>query len=285
MVIEHLEREIAKAIGVGVGRMRSVSGGDINDAFEAILTDGRKAFVKTARGAAHPEMFAREADGLKWLDEARVIRIPEVWGVGSRFLVLEWIEPGRPGRDYDAELGRQLAALHRAGAGSFGWTVDNFIGKLPQDNATEPDWPTFYRQRRLEPQVRMAIDRRHMNAAIGAKFEKLFAVLEDRVGPAEAPSRVHGDLWGGNRHVTPDGQPALIDPAPYGGHREMDLAMMQLFGGFGARVFEAYDETFPLADGWRQRVSLYQLYPLLTHVNLFGGSYVGSVQRALAELI
>jgi fructosamine-3-kinase len=156
---------------------------------------------------------------------------------------------------------------------------------LPQSNAPAPTWAEFYRARRIEPQLRRAADDGVASARMLRDGERLLAVMEERVGPPEPPSRLHGDLWGGNLLVDERGDPCLIDPAVHGGHRELDLAMMHLFGGFGARVFEAYDEAFPLAPGHEQRIPLYQLYFLLVHVNLFGGSYVGSVERALAAVV
>lgn len=270
---------VREALGE-VASARPIGGGDINDAFEVKLASGARIFVKTNARAA-PTMFPREAEGLEWLAEPGALRVPKVLAVSPRFLALELIEPGRPARDHDERLGRGLAAIHRAGADRFGWPRDNFIGSLPQDNRREDDWPTFYARRRIEPQLRMAVDAGRASRAMQGGLSRLCERMPDRVGPAEPPSRLHGDLWGGNCHTASDGAPVLIDPAVYGGHREVDLAMMQLFGGFSARVFDAYREAWPLADGWRERVPLYQLYPLLVHVCLFGGSYVDSVERAL----
>ena len=235
-------------------------------------------------------MFAAEARGLGWLAEAGALRIPAVVAVSppeaaAQFLVLELVETGRPARDFDERLGRGLAALHRFGAPNYGLDHDNFIGRLPQANAVESTWERFYRARRLEAQLRRAVDGGLASERMRQGFERLFAALDGLVGPAEAPARLHGDLWGGNLLCDAAGAPCLIDPAVYGGHREVDLAMMRLFGGFGARVFAAYEEAWPLADGAAQRIPLYQLYPLMVHVNLFGGGYVGSVEAALSRLI
>ena len=277
-----VSESVGCALGSRVERTTRLSGGDINDAFAAELSDGRRVFVKanahTPRG-----MFAAEAEGLAWLGEARVVAVPQVLAVGDDFLVLELIEPGRRRPDFDAMLGRSLAALYAHGAGGFGHARDNFIGRLPQDNHAESDWPTFYRERRLAPMVTRA--RSVLGQGLVASFERLYALLPELVGPAEAPARLHGDLWGGNLHVTAGGEPCVIDPAVYGGHREMDLAMMRLFGGFGARVFAAYHEAFPLAPGHEERVDLHQLYPLLVHVNLFGSGYVDGVRRVLGRYV
>lgn len=276
--------ELEQALGASITAQRALRGGDINDAFAITLSDGREVFVKSKRAA--PEgMFAREAEGLEWL-RTGALRIPEVLAVGERFLALERIAPGRPRADHDEQLGRGLAALHRATpAEGFGLARDNFIADLPQDNQRTPDWPSFYVERRLRPMLRRAVDAGRASAAMKRGFERLFARMTELVGPPEPAARLHGDLWGGNAMVDERGAPVLIDPAAYGGHREVDLAMMRLFGGFGARVFAAYEEAWPLAPGAEERVGLYQLYPLLVHVVLFGGGYAGSVERHLDQLV
>jgi fructosamine-3-kinase len=273
------------AVGGKVTGARAVGGGDINRADAVTLADGRKLFVKT--NAREPAgMFAAEARGLAWLAEARALREPEVVAHGPGFLALELVEAASPARDFDERLGRGLAALHRHGAPRFGLDHDNFIGRLPQDNAaaSHGDWAAFYRERRLEPQLRLAADEGLASSRLRRGFERLFAALDDLVGPAEPPARLHGDLWGGNLLCDEAGAPCLCDPAVYGGHREIDLAMMRLFGGFGARAFAAYAEAWPLAAGYAARVPLYQLYPLMVHVNLFGGGYVGQVEAVLDRL-
>jgi fructosamine-3-kinase len=272
------------AVGGRVASARPVPGGDINRADAVTLADGRRLFVKT--NAYEPTgMFAAEARGLSWLAEARALRVPEVIAHGPGFLALELIEPAPPARHFDERLGRGLAALHRHGAPRFGLDHDNFIGRLPQDNSpTEPRWAVFYRQRRLEPQLRRATNEGLASPRMRDGFARLFNDLDDLVGPEEPPSRLHGDLWGGNLLCDDAGAPCLCDPAVYGGHREIDLAMMRLFGGFGARAFAAYAEAWPLADGHAERVALYQLYPLMVHVNLFGGAYVAQVEAILNRL-
>jgi fructosamine-3-kinase len=233
-------------------------------------------------------MFEAEARGLRWLAEASAIRIPRVVALSDErpaYLALELLTPAKRRPDFDEALGRSLAALHAFGAPSFGLDHDNFIGRLAQSNTAADDWASFYWASRLEPQLRLATDRGLIDGETGSRFNTLRRLLSERVGPEEPPSRLHGDLWGGNLHVDETGQPCLIDPAAYGGHREIDLAMMRLFGGFGERVFAAYNDAWPLAPGAGDRVSLYQLYPLMVHVNLFGGSYVGSVKRALSACV
>jgi len=284
-----LASSLARALGAKVQRARTVAGGDINDAWAVELADGRSVFVKSNAAAART-MFAREAEGLRWLADARAIRVPDVVGVSSGqdgaapWLALELVERGSPGRDHDERLGRGLALLHRAGAPGFGLDHDNFIGRLPQQNTPCATWPELYRTRRLEAQLARARKAGLASPRMERGLEALFARLDALVGPPEPPARLHGDLWGGNAFADASGAPVLIDPAVYGGHREVDLAMMRLFGGFSARVFDAYHEAWPLADGHEDRVPLYQLYPLLVHVKLFGASYVGAVERALGEL-
>jgi fructosamine-3-kinase len=289
-----LEEAVGDALGSTVTSARPVSGGDINLAYELTLADGRVVFAKT-NVRADPAMFPAEARGLAWLAEPGVLRVPRVLAVGDAatdgppFLALEKIASGRRKADFDERLGRGLAALHRAGApGGFGLDHSNFIGRLPQDNtplaAADAGWAAFYRDRRLEPQLRAAVDQGLATRRMRAGFVRLFAVLGELVGPPEPPARLHGDLWGGNLLVDDAGEPCLIDPAVYGGHREVDLGMMRLFGGFSERVFDAYHEAWPLAPGHDERVPLYQLYFLMVHVNLFGGSYVPGVESALDRL-
>jgi fructosamine-3-kinase len=283
MAGEKLAEAVARALGSAVQSSCAVAGGDINDANQMTLADGRVVFVKSNFGA-DPTMFAAEARGLAWLAQARALRVPQVLAVGETFLVLERISPARRPPDFDERLGRDLAALHRFGAPGFGLDHDNFIGRLPQSNTPAASWPEFYRSRRLEPQLRLARDAGLCSSAMARGFDRLFTVLDERVGPAEPPARLHGDLWGGNMIVDQTGAGCLIDPAVYGGHREVDLAMMRLFGGFGPRVFAGYEEACPLYPGHRERVPLYQLYFLMVHVNLFGGAYVAQAERALLAI-
>lgn len=271
---------VGAALGARVTDVRPVAGGDASLAHLVRLSDGRRAFVKAQPGAAH-DVFSAEARGLAWLADAHALRSPDVLAVGEGFIALEPITVGRAGPRFDEALGRGLAALHRAGAPAFGLDHDNFVGRLPQANAACSDWATFYRERRLAPLVAGA--RVQLGADLVRQLDRLLAGLSDRVGPSEPPARLHGDLWSGNLLCDEQGAPCLIDPAVYGGHREIDLAMMRLFGGFGERVFAAYHEHSPLAPGHERRVALYQLYPLLVHVHLFGASYVPAVARALAR--
>jgi fructosamine-3-kinase len=275
---------VGEALGSPVEDRSGLGGGDINVAHSVTLTDGRRVFVKT-NASADPTMFPAEARGLAWLAEANALRIPEVLAASPDFLALELLTPGERVADFDERLGRGLARLHKTGAPSFGLDHDNFIGRLPQSNTPATTWAEFYEGERLLPQLERASAAGLASAAMRRGFDALFGCLTERVGPDEPPARLHGDLWGGNLHVDEEGRPCLIDPAVYGGHREMDLAMMRLFGGFSPRVFAAYHEAYPLAPGWEDRVPLYQLYPLMVHVNLFGRGYVGSVEGALRQVV
>ncbi len=289
MIAQALRSSVERVLGQRIVAVSRASGGDINEAFELGLADGQSVFLKT-NARAPLEMFAREARGLEFLRAAQALRIPRVLAVSDEteqpsFLLLEFLRSAAPRAGFDEQLGRGLAALHRFGAPSFGGPESNFIGRLPQPNHAHASWPDFYRVERLEAQLRAAVEARRAPPALSRDFNRLFARLPELVGNAEPPARLHGDLWGGNLHIDQQGAPCLIDPAVYGGHREVDPAMMQLFGGFNARVFSAYAEALPLSPGHSERVALYQLYPLLVHVNLFGGSYLSAVQRALAHYI
>jgi fructosamine-3-kinase len=281
-----LRTRVEGALGLCIVRAARVQGGDINDAFELGLADGRSVFLKS-NAHAPPGLFAAEAQGLAFLREAAALRVPEVLAFSSSseqpgFLLLEFVRSAQPRSDFDEQLGCGLATLHRAGAPTFGFSQANFIGRLPQSNRAQPSWSEFYREQRLQPQLHAASRAGLAPPSLLRDFERLFLALPELVGESEPPARLHGDLWSGNLLVDEHGSPCLIDPAVYGGQREMDLAMMRLFGGFANRVFAAYAEAFPLCQGHQERVPLYQLYPLLVHLNLFGGSYLSSVQSALA---
>ncbi|MBA3720722.1 MAG: fructosamine kinase family protein, partial [Nocardioidaceae bacterium] len=212
---------------------------------------------------------------------------PEVHAVADDCLVLGWIEPGRPSADAAERFGRELAATHAAGAKTFGLPDGGttWIGTAPLPQAPTDDWPEFWAARRLVPYLRLASDRGAVSAEDQEQIEQAVGSVAELAGPAEPPARIHGDLWSGNVVWASDSRAHLVDPAAHGGHRETDLAMLALFGVPQLeRVFAAYDEVSPLADGWQQRVPLHQLHPLLVHAALFGGSYgarAGAAARAL----
>jgi|SRR5271165_6232565 len=269
---------MAVSLPPGAGEVRRIGGGDINEAFHVVLADGREAFVKTRVGA-HPGEYEAEAAGLAWLAEPGALRTPRVLDLADGYLALEWIAPGRLEAAGMEELGRGLAGTHRAGAARFGAppAPDGHgaarFGSLQLGNEPLDDWPSFYAERRLRPLARLARERGALSASAAGAVERVCERMAELTGPAEPPARLHGDLWSGNVMADAYGRPWLIDPSAYGGHREVDLAMLRLFGAPSDRVFGAYEELAPLADGWQERVELYQLLPLLVHAVLFGGSY------------
>jgi len=267
-----LEAAVARATGRGVRSLRRAGGGDINEAYAAELEDGTRVFVKT-RADAPPGEYAAEAAALAWLGEPGGLGVPEVVGVADELLALEWLDEGGAGDE--AELGRGLATTHAAGAPAFGGEGPLRIGTIELPNDPSPDWPSFYVEHRLRP----LIPRARLSPSGARAVEAVCDRLPDLAGPPEPPARLHGDLWSGNV-LWSGGRPYLIDPVAYGGHREVDLAMLRLFGAPGPRFLAAYEEVAPLAPGHEQRVALWQLFPLLVHAVLFGGSYGASVERA-----
>jgi fructosamine-3-kinase len=285
-----LRDTVGEALGSDVQRAVLLGGGDVARSYRVDLDDGRTVFAK-AHADPPPGCFVTEASGLLWLRAADAVAVPEVLAVGDggapdgdgpvAFLALEWVEEGRRGGD-DRELGVGLARLHQAGAPSFGREDRRPTGSRSLPNAPTATWAEFYRERRLVPLVRLARDGRAVDDRVLSEVEVLAGRLEGIGAADEPPARLHGDLWAGNRLVDRHGRNWLIDPAAHGGHREFDLAMMRLFGGFGAGAFAAYAEVSPLADGWEDRVPLHQLAPLLVHAIKFGGSYPAAVGRAVA---
>jgi fructosamine-3-kinase len=270
----------------GASGARRIGGGDINEAYRVTLADGRDAFVKT-RAETIPGEYVAEAAGLRWLADPGLLRTPQVLLVDERYLALEWVDPGALSVAGAEELGRALAGTHLAGAEHFGAPPgapgDTGFGSLRLPNEPSADWPDFYAQRRLLPLVRIARDRGALSESGARAVESVCERIAELCGPPEPPSRLHGDLWTGNVFAGADGRGWLIDPSCYGGHREVDLAMLRLFGGRTGTeqmIFDAYEETAPLAAGAADRVELYQLAPLLVHAALFGGSYGAAAERA-----
>jgi fructosamine-3-kinase len=264
----------------------TVSGGSINDAYQ-IKTERGKFFLKLNSSTRFPQMFEAESRGLKLLRKSN-FNVPEPLQVGvvdnAQFILMKWIDQGSPNQDFWSVFGRSLAELHSISSKGFGLDHDNYIGSLPQQNEIAETWAEFYQNKRLIPQIEMARANGRLTSKMAVGFDSLFEQLPD-LFPKEKPSLLHGDLWSGNMMTALDGSPSIFDPAVYYGHREMDMAMMALFGGFGNSWVEAYNEVYPLESGWQERIPLGQLYPLMVHVNLFGGGYAGSVERILSQFI
>jgi len=281
---------VSAALGAEVVRSVPVGGGDVAQAFRMELADGRVTFAKTH--ADPPSgFFTTEATGLEWLRSPGAVPIPEVLAVsdgdggGPAFLALAWIPVGRPTGDTEARLGRALARLHQTGAPCFGREDRRSTGSRGLPNEPTAGWAEFYGEQRLRPLARLARDGRALTDQAIVGLERL--AHPDRLravgGPAEPPARLHGDLWAGNRLVDETGESWLIDPAAHGGHREFDLAMMRLFGGFGDACFAAYEEVHPLDAGWEQRVALHQVAPLVVHAIKFGGGYREAAATAIGR--
>ncbi|HEY8481509.1 MAG TPA: fructosamine kinase family protein [Spirillospora sp.] len=280
---------LERLVGTRVDDLRDLGSSHAWTLHRASLADGRDVFVKALTGSARPavrnggdgRIFAAEAAGLRWLAEAGpAAPVPEVVAADDRLLVLPWLRSAAPSPSAAERLGRELAALHTASRpDAYGAPWEGFIADLPLDNTLDGrDWARWYAERRLEPFLRLGA--RHLSPGDVRLVERVMEEAETLAGPPEPPSRIHGDLWSGNILWTGD-RALLIDPAAHGGHRETDLAMMALFGTpHLERILAAYDEAAPLADGWRERVPLHQLHPLLVHVALFGTSYRASLVEA-----
>lgn len=277
-------------IGAATGRPftprghRTLGGGCINNA--AVLSDGDRDYFVKSNTAARLDIFEAEADGLLGLAATQALRVPEpiCWGQTGAlsYLVLERLE--LRGNADGTEMGRRLADLHRSVAERFGWRRDNYIGTTPQRNPGSWDWAGFFRDQRLGYQLELAIRNGHART-LAARGERLMGEIHALLDHSPAPSLLHGDLWVGNLGYLPDGTPAVFDPAVYYGDREADLAMSELFGGFGRDFHAAYREAWPLDPGYDTRKVLYNLYHVLNHVNLFGAGYLGQAGRMIDGLL
>jgi fructosamine-3-kinase len=274
-------------LGTAVAATSPVAGGDVCTATRLRLSDGRSALMKT-RPHAPADFFRTEAAGLRWLAEAGGVAVPEVLAVEEDCLVLAWVESGKPSVEAGERFGRALAATHAAGAPGFGGAPgrDGSIGTLPLPQRPAATWAEFYATRRVLPYLKLARDRDRVSPEDAGAVEAVVRRIVDLAGPEEPPARLHGDLWGGNLLWGADSRVWVVDPAAHGGHRETDLAMLALFGCPQlSQVLEAYHEAAPLADGWRDRVPLHQLFPLLVHACLFGGGYGARAGEAARSLL
>lgn len=277
---------IERALGAGIARATPVRGGDVARSYAVDLDDGRRVFAKT-HPSAPPEFFTTEAAGLRWLRDAGAVAVPEVLAVSDaapNHLVLEWIDEGRAVASTEADLGAALALLHDAGSPCFGREDRRTTGSRGLPNDPTDTWTEFYARDRLLPLARLARDASALPDDAIEALERLASSL-DRFDTGEPPARLHGDLWAGNRLVDTGGRSWLVDPAAHGGSREFDLAMMRLFGGFGTRCFDAYEERRPLAAGWDERVALHQVAPLVVHAIKFGGGYVQAAAAAIRRYV
>ena len=281
-----LQSRIEKKFAEPIKSTVAVSGGCFANSCKLQLSSGRKFFLKQSGGGSSSS-FASEARGLEELRKSGVVRVPEVVDKGPDFLLLEWIEVGKNSTDSSMEeLGRQLAELHSFRGEKFGFVEDNYLGDSPQSNlsstAGKDNWAIFFAGNRLHFQAELAEKKGYATPEIRGLLDVLIEKIPDLLsGTEEKPSLLHGDLWCGNYLIDVDGRPWLIDPAVYYGHREADLAMTSLFGGFTKTFYSAYESAFPLVPGYPEREPLYQLYHLMNHLNLFGTGYYGQVLSIL----
>ena len=281
-----LKSRIEEILSEPVKSTAAVSGGCIADSRKLEMNSGRVFFLKQVRDGSSGT-FESEARGLEELRKAGAVWVPEVVAQGPDYLLLEWIVEGKESTDSSMEeLGFQFAKLHHFSGEIFGFPEDNYLGDSPQSNSTSKNgsanWPTFYVENRLQFQAGLAEKNGYATPELQNLLELLYKKIPDLLsGTEDKPSLLHGDLWCGNYLIDQNGKPWLIDPAVYYGHREADLAMTSLFGGFSKTFYSAYESAFPLVQGYSEREPLYQLYHLLNHLNLFGTGYYGQVLSIL----
>lgn len=286
--MDFLKSVIHQVLGLDLNvapTIRPVGGGCINNtgAFEL---HGKTYFLKWNGGAE--ELFEKEHKGLELLGKSKTLGVPKVLGRGTAglysFLCLEYLERANSDEPFWELFGRQLASLHKNHHESFGLDFDNHIGRLPQSNKSHTRWASFFIEERLAPQIKMAMDQGRLDAGHVNLFEQFYAKVGS-LFPEETPSLVHGDLWSGNAFCVTGGKPFVFDPAVHYGHRESELAFTTMFGGFDQKFYDAYQEAFPLQAGFEERIDLYNLYPLLVHVNLFGTSYLDLLVPTLKRYV
>jgi protein-ribulosamine 3-kinase len=289
MLPDLLQNEITFALqsytgqNIHIKNSSPLSGGSINNAYR-LETNAGAFFMKYNRASAYPGMFQQEARGLELLLKAKAIRVPEVIAYGEAgndtFILLEYLNSSVKKNHFWEDFAHNLAALHKNTSDQFGLDHDNYIGSLKQFNDVKDRWVDFFIVQRLLVQMDLAGNSGLLPASTRQAFERLFKRL-DEIFPQEEPSLIHGDLWGGNFMVDEKGEAAIIDPAVYYGFREMDIGMSQLFGGFDSAFYTAYNNAWPMEAGWRERIDICNLYPLMVHVNLFGTGYLNSVNTIL----
>jgi len=280
-----LPPEIEKVLSFQIFAARELGGGSINQVY--FLSTSKGSFcIKFNQAEAFPGMFQAEARGLSLIESSDAIRVPSVIEAVTltnySYLLLEYLEPFRKIQDFMVEFGHSLARLHMNTNTDFGLDHDNYIGSLPQQNRWYDDWISFFVEERLGYQISLARKSGLLPYDTMKQFQRLFPRLKSYF-PKEKPALIHGDLWSGNFIVSEKGKPCLIDPAVYYGHRETDIAMTTLFGGFSSDFYSSYNEVFPMEQGWKGRMDLYNLYPLLVHLNLFGTGYLRLIYQVLKK--
>ncbi len=274
---EKIKVRIEEKLNSKIKSFTSLSGGCISDAYKITTSDGSNYFLKYNPSTSN-DMFIKEANGLKELAKANAIRIPEVLSFDEDYILLEYISSGNKKKYFFEEFGRSFAEMHKFTSESFGFYEDNYIGSNPQKNIPDEkektSWVIFYFNKRILFQLQLAEKLGNSTEELRKGISKLENIIEEIIGDTkDKPSLLHGDLWGGNYMVDENGNAVLIDPAVYYGHREADLGMTKLFGGFSSEFYRAYNEAFPLEDGYEYRENIYKLYHVLNHLNLFGGGY------------
>lgn len=281
--LAHILPYITSYLGERVVNARPVSGGDISSAY-CVDTETGQYFLKVNSDSSALGMFYSEQEGLQAIEETKTIAVPHVHFVdsidGQAFLMMDLVESKRPDTSDYHRLGSQLAELHLCSQADFGFSSDNFIGSLPQQNNIHANWAEFHWFERILPQLQLALRDGLIQSQMIPEEERAITLFREISGDIR-PALLHGDLWGGNYLIAADGTPFLIDPAVYYGHSMVDIAMSRLFGGFGAGFYDAYHEIIPKSPYYDIQIELYQLYYLLVHLNLFGSSYYSSVASIL----
>lgn len=286
--IQFFESILFEGLGheVVVDGYQFLSGGNINNAVR-VDTDEGFFFIKWNENEQE-DIFICEANGLELLRSTYEVHVPEVIGYGHKlqksYLILEYISSPQQKVNYWEDFGASLAHMHGHTCSKFGLAYDNYIGSLRQSNDFSASWIDFFIEKRLKAQAGLALYNGEMPKSLYEKFTDLYEKLPELI-PDEKPALLHGDLWSGNVMVGNDGLVSLIDPAVYYGNREAEIAFTKLFGGFASQFYDAYNEAAPLEKGFEQRVEIYNLYPLLVHVNLFGSGYLNGVERVLKKYV
>jgi len=286
---KYLNQLLTEKLGKKISSLdfHEIGGGSINNTYKVTINHNISFFLKTNSAKRYPSLFEKEKRGLEFLDQKRILLVPQIVACDivedQQLLIMEWIETGkRMEKQFWQKFGEQLARLHQTTDSYFGFSEDNYMGALPQINDQMKDWPGFFTECRLWPQMKIATEKKLLQPKHVAGFENIYKKPGDLFNN-ENPSLLHGDLWNGNYMCNQNSEPVLIDPAVYFGHRSMDLAMTTLFGGFDKLFYEAYDYHFPFPKNYKEQWEVCNLYPLLIHLNLFGPGYLGQIERTLEK--